>query len=130
MKTVLLALAISLTSIQANAVVYREAILGFTVDEVGITYQVESSGCTSKSDFELDHLESFPMQLVLRRVQFDACDVYLPYGTKITYAWGEINADFGMELIIANPIKNIVYLGGIQDASHAGKAPGTVYRQR
>jgi hypothetical protein len=78
--------------------------MGVTYDETGLTYQVQSGGCTSKANFELLQRESYPPQIVLVRKVFDACEAFVPYGTKITYTWAELGWQQSMPFVISNPL--------------------------
>jgi hypothetical protein len=85
-----------------------ESILGFNVDSKGLTYQVASGGCTKKSDFKLNILETHPAQLVLVRTKVDACEAYLPYGVKLEWTWQELGGlPKGAQLTVSNPLAPI-----------------------
>lgn len=99
----LLALVVSLFSTMSFAT-EREAILGVTYNADGITYQVSSGGCTSKENFEVAQLETFPVQLVLNRISPDFCEAYLPYGVTITFTYAELGLTEGTQFVIGNQI--------------------------
>lgn len=81
-----------------------EKLLGVRVGAHGITFQVTSGGCTKKSDFSIQQLESFPVQLRLSRNQPDHCEAYVPYGTKIFYSWRELGMGNGSQFVVSNPL--------------------------
>ena len=80
-----------------------ETIMGYSVDREGIEYQVSSGGCTSKDDFTFRMLETHPMQLQLIRVNYDGCEAFLPFGTKIKFTWAELGLKNGTQFYMANP---------------------------
>jgi hypothetical protein len=84
-----------------------EPILGVSVNQKGITYQVASGGCTSKKSFELRQLETNPAQLQLIRKHPDICEAFLPYGTTITYVWSELGLRQGLAVVVVNPLSVI-----------------------
>jgi hypothetical protein len=88
------------TSVFAGVV---EKILGHTVDEEGITYQVMSGGCTKKGDFKVMQLETMPVQLKLVREKMDYCEAFFPYGTMVKFTWNELGLSTGTEITVANP---------------------------
>jgi hypothetical protein len=71
-------------------------------------FQVESSGCTQKSDFEVVIMESYPMQLSLERINQDPCDAYIPLGERIFFSYRELGVTPGSELMVVNPLGKIV----------------------
>lgn len=85
-----------------------ESLLGVTTNAEGITYQVASSGCTSKDNFELLQRETYPVQLVLVRTQADLCRAFFPYGTTVTYTWEELGLSAGAQAIISNPLAQLL----------------------
>ena len=103
MKTLRIALTVLLFSTGAA---HAETLKGFLVNGEGLTFQVESGGCTSKDDFELRQLETFPVQLELVRVNPDFCEAYLPYGTSLTYSWDELGMQDGSEFILRNELQS------------------------
>ena len=80
-----------------------EKLLGTLVDEDGIVFQVPSSGCTQKKDFEVRVLESEPLQLLVVRIKPDFCDAVVPYGERIRYSYEELNLANGTRFIVINP---------------------------
>lgn len=101
MKLVLALMTLTMsTSVFAGEV---EQILGFTVDSQGINYQVRSGGCTNKKDFEVQSLETNPIQLKLVRNKPDFCEAFAPYGSTVKFTWAELGITDGSEVTIANP---------------------------
>jgi hypothetical protein len=74
----------------------------------GITFQVMSSGCTQKNDFELEVMESDPLQLRLIRISPDPCDAYVPLGVRINYKYQELGITPGSELRVVNPLATVI----------------------
>lgn len=103
-KFIILSLALSVSSMAQAA---GEKIMGVTINDLGIQYQVYSGGCTSKKDFTVQILESNPVQLVLERNKVDACEAYLPYGTLIQFTWKELGLANGAEAIIKNDLATV-----------------------
>ena len=81
-----------------------EPLLGLLIRERGILFQVSSNGCTTKGDFQVDVLESFPLQLRLIRLQEDLCDAVLPLGTRILFSYRELKIQRGDQLQVVNPL--------------------------
>lgn len=92
-----------------------EQLLGVSVDEKGITFQVESNGCTNKDDFKFEVQEILermsPMlpayehhfYITVKRLHEDNCEVYIPYGTRIFMSFEELGIQFG-KFHVNNPI--------------------------
>ena len=72
-----------------------EQVLGFMIDDIGISFQVETSGCTSKADFRVKLTWAEPRHLDLIRVRPDPCDAVIPYGTRIFFSWEEMGLKLG-----------------------------------
>lgn len=90
-----------------------EKIMGVTIDGNGITYQVETHGCTHKNDFQIEKTPSNindrpSFSLTLKRVISDRCRMYVPYGTFIFYSWDDLNIEPRTYVKIANP-QSILY---------------------
>lgn len=81
-----------------------EPLMGLLIRYGGIVFQVASSGCTTKDDFQVEVLESFPLQLRLIRLQEDPCDAYLPLGTRIRFSYRELGIKSGDQLQVVNPL--------------------------
>ena len=82
-----------------------EELLGIQYDAKGVTFQVYSSGCTVKTHFELIMKETSPIVYTLKRVAHaDFCNVWLPYGEKITYTYREMGLLEGSKFIVSNPL--------------------------
>lgn len=86
---------------------YIEPLKGLAVLPEGIVFQVASSGCTSKADFQVDVLESDPLQLRLIRLQEDPCDASLPFGTVIRFSYQELGIVGGSEFRVINPLATV-----------------------
>lgn len=92
-----------------------EQLLGVTVSEEGISFQVSSQGCTIRDDFtfqvavELEPLS--PMlpalephhYITLARKTPDMCEGFVPYGTVIFLSFDELGINVG-KFHVKNPI--------------------------
>lgn len=108
MKKVLMMMTmLSFATGAAFAETTTEAIMGFTTDSDGVTFQVMSGGCTRKSDFQVMLLEVQPAQVLLKRVKMDGCEAYLPFGTKVTFSYSELGLGEGQEFRIGNPTSTL-----------------------
>jgi hypothetical protein len=85
-----------------------EPLLGVIFLKSGIVFQVTSTGCTQKSDFDLQVLESYPLQLRLIRINPDLCDAYIPLGERIFYSYSELGLLSGTKLSVMNPLGTAV----------------------
>lgn len=101
--------------VMADVTVDPEQLLGVSVDERGITFQVESNGCTYKRDFDF-HVEEIweplgPMlpaealhhYITVNRTRPDRCEAYVPYGTQIFMSFEDLGIHYG-EFHVKNPI--------------------------
>lgn len=84
-----------------------ESLLGLFIRQNAIVFQVSSSGCTTKDDFKVEVLESFPLQLRLIRFNEDPCDAFLPLGTKIRFTYREIGIRRGDQCRVINPLATV-----------------------
>ena len=84
-----------------------EPLLGVLYRYGGIMFQVSSSGCTTKDDFKVEVLESYPLQLRLVRLQEDPCDAFLPLGTLIRFTFKELGMQPGDQLRVINPLGTV-----------------------
>lgn len=79
-----------------------ERILGFSISEKGVIFQVPTGGCTSKDNFSIESLETLPVQVHLIRNKADLCKAYFPYGVKLEYTFEELGLRSGEEFLIKN----------------------------
>ncbi len=84
-----------------------EQLLGLRVDARGLTFQVHSSGCTKKTDFEVQIFETAPRQLVLVRIRPDFCDALVPYGKRIRFSFPELGLSQGQRVRVLNPLATV-----------------------
>lgn len=84
-----------------------EPLIGLLIRSEGILFQVASGGCTTKDDFKVEVLESYPLQLRLIRLQEDPCDAYLPLGTRIRFTFRELGINPGDLFRVVNPLGTI-----------------------
>jgi hypothetical protein len=109
MKKVILGIFLFLLSFPAFA--HRiETIYGYTVNENGITYKVQSNRCTYRQDFSFEVRESYPHQIILYRDKEDNCESMFAHLVDITLTWGELNLPSqqrkdGVDFVIGNPQK-------------------------
>ena len=94
-----------LSSVCSYAAGQPEEIFGFTTDYTGITFQVKSYGCTEKSDFSFEQIETLG-QVTLLRDNMDTCESVMPYGVSITFTYSELGFVRGSEFYINNKINN------------------------
>lgn len=106
-------LTMSLVGVSEEVVL--EQLLGVTVNESGISFQVSSNGCTSENDFNIlveERLEekgpmlpAFEHHFYLSAVRInpDLCEKYVPYGTVIFKSFAEMGIQFG-KFHVNNPI--------------------------
>lgn len=92
-----------------------EQLLGVSVDESGITFQVTSNGCTEREDFNFfveeifkemgPMLPAFELHYYINviRLRQDQCEAVVPYGTKIFLTFEELGIQFG-KFHVNNPI--------------------------
>jgi hypothetical protein len=85
-----------------------EPLMGVIFHKHGIVFQVMSSGCTQKSDFDLQVMESHPLQLSLIRTNPDSCDAYEPLGKRIFFRYDELGIPPGNKLRVVNPLGTLV----------------------
>lgn len=85
-----------------------EPLLGVVFHDPGIVFQVSSNGCTQKSDFSVEVMESYPLQIRLTRLNPDPCDAYVPLGELIFYRYNELGIVPGNELRVVNPLGTVV----------------------
>lgn len=96
---------LSLLSVQAFGF---EELLGIQYGPQGLTFQVKSSGCTSKEDFSYVVFERSPMGLVLTRETLDLCEAHVPFGTKITFSYAELGFSPGAVFKVLNPLRTYI----------------------
>ncbi len=95
----------TLVSAVARAQVAAD-VYGFMTDERGITFQVQSNGCTIKKDFVLDVMEMPPIEVSeirLIRRRTDPCKGWKERGARIFYSWKEVGLLPGVQFQITNP---------------------------
>jgi hypothetical protein len=95
-----------------------EELLGVTVSEDGITFQVASYGCTQKGHFSFERKEVFealgPMLpafelnhfITLFRNKADLCKALIPSGISIFYSFEELGVEYG-KFYIENPVGGV-----------------------
>jgi hypothetical protein len=92
-----------------------EQLLGVNTHEDGITFQVESNGCTFKKDFQFDVKEKLqelsPLlpamesnyYITVIRNKTDTCKASVPYGTQIFMSYSALGIHHGKFHVI-NPV--------------------------
>ncbi len=92
-----------------------EQLLGVSSNEGGITFQVESNGCTFKKDFlfdveeKLQELSPFLPALehnyyiTVKRTKIDSCSASVPYGTQMFMSFNDLGIHFG-KFHVTNPV--------------------------
>lgn len=101
-----------------------EQLLGASVDDKGITFQVQSRGCTNKDDFKFSVKEvleeigpmlpayEYHYYITVQRVTEDKCEAFVPYGTRVFVSFDELGIHFG-KFHISNP------MGGDKIVNHS-----------
>lgn len=92
-----------------------EQLMGVSVDHNGITFQINSKGCTFRRDFDF-HVEERlePMgpnlpalehhyYITAKRLRPDVCDGDVPYGTRLFMSFEELGFQTG-KFHVTNPI--------------------------
>lgn len=105
---------VSMTSV-ASVQPGLEQLMGVSVDDRGISFQVNSNGCTFRRDFDF-HVEekleqmgpSLPAfehhyYITVKRLRADVCEGYVPYGTRLFLSFEELGIQFG-KFHVTNPI--------------------------
>ena len=85
----------------------QEPLLGVTYDLTGITFQVSSGGCTTKSDFKILQIGPSPLpylQITLVREAIDLCPASPLHGITIKFTYEEMGIKKGTEFVISNPV--------------------------
>src|SRR5580704_7727037 len=92
-----------------------EQLIGVSVDEYGITFQVSSNGCTQKTDFDFQveeilepispWLPAFDHHhyITVKRSRTDTCEMYVPYGITIFVSFEDLGISSG-PFHVRNPI--------------------------
>jgi hypothetical protein len=80
-----------------------EEILGIQIRRHGLVFQVPSSGCTDKTDFEVDVFEGSVLRVLLIRPRPDPCRVVEPLGTKVHFSYRELGLEPSEEFVVINP---------------------------
>lgn len=106
MKKIIFTLC-TLLSVSALALEGRsERILGYLPSNKGLAFQVNSGGCTRKSDFtskvERDSSSGL-IYLTLIRLQPDLCYPFIPMGERFQFTYEELGITSGDNFVIANP---------------------------
>ena len=92
-----------------------ELVFGYAVGIEGVTFQVQSGGCTNKESFRIELQEKEPMGVALYRVQPDYCEAYLPYGVFVRFSYDEIGLRGNGRFQIVNPTGAIFSVVGGRD---------------
>lgn len=105
-----LALAAAIYGAEAQANVVPESIYGYFMDASGVSVQVNSEGCSDKTQFTVVRLNEgmSPAQLALVRTKADPCRKPLPYGQVLKFAYDELGLKEGDTYIIVNPRKPVL----------------------
>jgi hypothetical protein len=80
-----------------------EEILGIQIRSRRIVFQVKSSGCTDKADFEVEVFEGSVLQVALIRTKPDLCRAVEPLGTRIHFSYRELGLELAEQFIVINP---------------------------
>jgi hypothetical protein len=80
-----------------------EGIVGIQIRRRGIVFQVRSSGCTDKSDFQVDVFEGSVLNVALIRTRPDLCRAVEPLGTRVFFSYRELGLEPTEEFVVINP---------------------------
>lgn len=106
-------MSLSFASMAENSGV--EQLMGVSVDDSGITFQVNSKGCTVMGDFAFDveerlermgpHLPALEHHyyISVKRLRTDECNGDFPYGTKLFKSFPDLGFQSG-KFHVTNPI--------------------------
>lgn len=106
---------ITALNLGANPGTGSEQLLGVSVIESGIHFQVYSNGCTKKEDFAFEveerlkpispYLPAYEhhFYITVKRLRDDDCQLPLPYGTTLFVSFAELSINTG-KFHINNPI--------------------------
>lgn len=108
----LLTLGAPRNAVASGSAQATEVVLGFMVDETGVTYRVASNGCTGKRDFAVRVLPTTPRHLDLVRLHGDPCDGQIPHGVELTFSWSELGLEAGDRWEPGNRIAATILAGG------------------
>ena len=68
----------------------NEPVISAVPDELGITFQVPTGGCTAKENFGLETVTPAPLTVRLVRLRPDYCAAHVPEGIKFKFTYAEI----------------------------------------
>ena len=80
-----------------------EEILGSWVRRRGVSFQVTSTGCTHKEDFQVVVFEGPILGVALIRTRPDACQQIVPLGKRLRFSHAEMGLEPGEEFVVINP---------------------------
>jgi hypothetical protein len=117
MKKLFTVFVLVLTSIAANVATLPglEQLMGVIVDDNGITFQVNSNGCSFRRDFDFHveerleqmgpHLPAFEHHyyITVKRLRADVCDRFAATGARLYLSFEELGIQFG-KFHVTNPI--------------------------
>mgnify|MGYP001273742599 FL=1 len=79
-------------------------IIAFEHNKVDIKITVSSNGCTSESQFEIDVLESYPLQIEVSRLEADNCLQWVPGGIQLIWKKADLGISPEDKIILVNQI--------------------------
>ena len=80
-----------------------EEIMGIQIRRRGVVFQVKSSGCTRKADFEVDVFDGPVLRLALLRTRPDPCRAVEPLGKRVQFSYRELGLEAAEEFVVINP---------------------------
>lgn len=109
-KQILLGLVLCASLQTAHADNTSEKILGYQPSKHGITFQVQSGGCTTKESFIVDVQRATDgiAQVTLLRTRPDTCHPFLPMGVRFRMTYEELGLNPGERYRIVN-LNGVVY---------------------
>lgn len=83
-----------------------EHVYGMIYEPEGLTFQVQSTGCTEQEHFRMVRYQTSPAavaELLLIRIIPDFCDACVPFGETIFFSYKELGLELGQTFSVLNP---------------------------
>ncbi len=105
-RGVILVSALLLTNLAFAEGPRLEGIFGYAVSATGVTFQVQSGGCTGKGSFLVYvNPERTPKEVFLFRLNADPCRAYLPGGINVSFTYKEMGLNPEEHFRIMNTVR-------------------------
>lgn len=100
----IIAMAISLFTLNGNAELMLDSIYGDFYNESGVNIQVFSGGCTNKDSFAVQKEFSKGVYLIyFYRVKPDLCKAYFKYGQVVNFSYEDLGLQSNDRFKVMNP---------------------------